>query len=277
MAMPWFKLYPRQFLTDSKVKMLTREHRSILVDLWCYCSEDGGIPANIDDLARLLGESRAVTVKAMKRLQPFFVQQGEQLVSVRMQAEAEAYEEKCQKLKVNGTKGGRPPKPNGKPIAKPKGKPKGLANGLAIAEPNGNQLGGEEEREKALPPKPPRGGGRRRTRVEILEPFQEATRKVVNTLGAEWHEADPADGRKITISPQVFAENVDQILRTQPDLSAGILIEAGMAYLAESRSRYAAPQWFFGAKGDWVGYVRAILTRKGREAVQLQALEQVSA
>ena len=99
MAAPWFKLYPKQFLTDSKVKMLTREHRSILIDLWCYCSEDGGIPSDPDDLSRLLGESRAVTQRAMDKLSAFFDLDGDRLISARMRSEADAYEEKCRVLR----------------------------------------------------------------------------------------------------------------------------------------------------------------------------------
>ena len=68
MGLPWFKFYPKEYLADSKVKMLSREHRSMLVDLWCYCSEDGSIPADPSAIARLLGESTQAVRKAMEEL-----------------------------------------------------------------------------------------------------------------------------------------------------------------------------------------------------------------
>lgn len=252
MAAPWFKLYPKQFLTDSKVKMLTREHRSILIDLWCYCSEDGSVPSDLDDLSRLIGEPRAVTQKAMAKLSAFFVPDGERLVSVRMQIEAEAYEIKCQKLRENGTKGGRPPKP----IAKP--------DGLK----DENQMApevGSRKLEKALPPTP-KGARSRRSRVEILGAFSTEVCNVVNTLTAEWRGEDPEDGRSITVSIEDMGKAVDSILKAQPNVTPDMLIQAGRDYLASPRMRYKAPQYFFGPQGPWDGFVRAQMTTGGPNA-----------
>lgn len=148
-------------------------------------------------------------------------------------------------------------------------------NGNALPEdatsyPTANANAGTE-----VPPKPPRGGKGRRTRQEILQPFSEGTRRVVNTLGVEWHKEDPKDGRKITISPEGFAEAVDRVKAEQPHLDDDLIIDAGRNYLAEKRERYKAPQWFFGVEGPWGGYVRAILTRREREAGKPQQLKAV--
>jgi len=106
MGVPWFKFFPQQYLTDSKVRQIAREHRSILLDLWCYCAMDGSIPESPEAIARLIGESVPATKKAMAVLKAFFVQEGDRLISKRIQTESEAYQEKCQKLRESASKGG---------------------------------------------------------------------------------------------------------------------------------------------------------------------------
>lgn len=106
MGVPWFKFFPQQYLTDSKVRQIAREHRSILLDLWCYCAMDGSIPENPEAIARLIGESVSTTKKVMAILKVFFVQEGDRLISKRIQTESEAYQEKCQKLRESASKGG---------------------------------------------------------------------------------------------------------------------------------------------------------------------------
>jgi uncharacterized protein YdaU (DUF1376 family) len=141
MGAPWFKLFPRDYLTDSKVRLLSREHRSILLDLWCYCAMDGSIPKDPESIARLLGEPIPSTKKAMEKLNGFFLEEGCALYSRRLRVESEAYEEKCQKLRENGSKGGRP--------KKPEGKPKGSAKGNQGKKPDGNQNGNHQPPQKA--------------------------------------------------------------------------------------------------------------------------------
>ena len=144
MGAAWFKFFPKEYLTDSKVKMLTRIHRSMLIELWCYCSEDGSIPSDVESLAMLLGEPANAVANAMKKLQQFFVVEGDRLVSSRLRSEAHAYEDKCQKLKQNASKGGF----------------KKVANAIANASPNGVAIGladraeaeAEAEKDKRIPP-----------------------------------------------------------------------------------------------------------------------------
>lgn len=162
MAAPWFKLYPKQYLADSKVKMLSREHRSILVELWCYCSEDGSIPADAGDLSRLLGESVATTKKAMEKLASFFVHEGDRLVSVRLKSEAEAYEAKCQKLRESASIGGLQKVANARANASDEPKQMLLQN---PAEDR------REKKEKDIPPTPlPSAAGdrKREPRPKVL-------------------------------------------------------------------------------------------------------------
>ena len=121
MGAPWFKFYPTDYLADSKVRMLTREQRSILVELWCYCAKDGSVQANAKAIARLLAEQEEVIVEALGVLSPFFNVEGGYLFSRRMQTESEAYERKCEKLRANASLGGKHRQSNAKANAKANG------------------------------------------------------------------------------------------------------------------------------------------------------------
>lgn len=118
-----------------------------------------------------------------------------------------------------------------------------------------------EKRERQNPPTPQGGTKRtRRTRTQILEPFGSEVCRVVNTLLDEWRLEDPKDGRKITASPEDTGKAVDAILKSQPNVTGDMLVQAGRNYLASKRERYKAPQYFFGPEGPWDGFVKAILT-----------------
>jgi len=186
MAAPWFKLYPRQFLTDSKVKVLSREHRSILMDLWCYCSEDGSIPADIQTLARLIGETPQVTRKAMEKLASFFHEEDGRLISKRMKAEADAYEEKCQKLRESASKGGLKKVANAKANATDESK--------QMLKQKGSEEEREEEKEKEKDKNPAAPPLRSRTTEPsgVKNPEKPKTPKTGPTVNEILADHDPA-------------------------------------------------------------------------------------
>jgi hypothetical protein len=76
------------------------------------------------------------------------------------------------------------------------------------------------------------------------------------------------DGEKTSpTSPQDFCQRIAEILETNQD--PDILIQAAKDYIAIPRTRYSAPQFFFGKTGyggkgeaPWVGFVKFILTRR---------------
>jgi uncharacterized protein YdaU (DUF1376 family) len=168
MSLPWFKVYPRQYLTDSKLKMLTREQKSILMDLWCYCAEDGSIPSDVDDLACLLGESRDCIEKSMQKLSKFFIEEEGRLYSKRLREESISYYDKCQKLRESASKGGL------QKVANAKANANGEFKQMLKQMPSEEE--GEEEKEKETTPTPsaPLPGPevvekpKRSSRVEIL-------------------------------------------------------------------------------------------------------------
>ncbi len=277
MTTTWFKLFPREFLTDSKVKLLSREHRSILLELWCFCAMDGSIPSDPATLARLIGESAATTKRAMEKLSGFFVEEGGALFSVRLRAEVSAYEEKCQRLRDNASKGGKEKAANA--LANASGpnlanaKATDLAN--ALAEPA--EAEAEAVKERELPPTPfgvgapEAGGGRgraprqkRRTRAEVLQPFPPELRAWVNRVAGRWPTEDAKDGRAVRMDPEVLAENAQAILADQPGLTLDLLEEAARNYLASAPQRWKAPQFFFGPGKapdgpPWRPWARALL------------------
>jgi|GEM_PF-5760038 len=262
MPAPWFKLYSKEILSDPKVKQLDHDQLGKLVLLWAFANEDGCcIPSDPVAIGKLLGvANKNQMVKHLVWVTKFFAPvegDGTRLVSLRLLAEQNAYEAKCLVLRKNGAKGGRP--------SKPKAKPDGFANGEPDVKPNTKANETEEGRrkkEKALPPKPPRGGTGRRSRQEILEPFGPEVVRVVNTLLDEWRTEDPEDGRPIKAGPEDTGKAVDGILKAQPHVTPDMLIQAGREYLASTRQRYKAPQYFFGPQGPWDGFVRAQMTTR---------------
>lgn len=144
MAAPWFKLYAKELLADSKILQLSDDEFGKLVKLWAFASQDGSIPAEPGPLAKLLrlpGEKQMV--KHLVWVRQFFAPMPDdptRLYSRRLAEEMAAYDEKIQKLRENGTKGGRPPKP--------KAKPKGSANGLGEQKQLRTDIEVEVEKEK---------------------------------------------------------------------------------------------------------------------------------
>jgi hypothetical protein len=153
MTAPWFKLYSKEILSDPKIKLLDHDHLGKLLLLWAFANEDGCcIPSDPESIGKLIGVSgKNQMVKHMVWVSRFFVPvEGDpsRLLSPRLFKERQAYEAKCDQLRVNGAKGGRPRKPNG------------LPNGLPDAKPDGNQNVtevGSEKKEKACTPQPPKG------------------------------------------------------------------------------------------------------------------------
>lgn len=51
---PAFQFYPRDFLADGSVSMMTYAERGVYITLLCHDWNDGGIPPDIDSLSKLL-------------------------------------------------------------------------------------------------------------------------------------------------------------------------------------------------------------------------------
>jgi hypothetical protein len=118
----WFPINARELLTDAKFRALTPTRRAYLLDLWCHCCIEGGIPAEPKEQAKLLGIRPADWDRLRGFVADFFVERVTEIrrksdenpsemrrifVSPRMEADRQKRAEKVEKLALNGRKGGK--------------------------------------------------------------------------------------------------------------------------------------------------------------------------
>lgn len=117
-CLPYFKFYPGDWLTDRKVRRLTPDARCLYWDLLALSWNEGGIPADLDELAdeaRVRGFTRGRFDKAWAQVEQFWVHgQNGHLVNPRQEHErglaAAAHERRVEA----GRSGGKAkPKQNG--------------------------------------------------------------------------------------------------------------------------------------------------------------------
>lgn len=279
MAQPWFKIYAGDYLSDSKVRLLTFERRGILHELWAFAWKDGGIPSDPAHLATLLG----ISAKAMRAhcewIAGFFTpapNDPTRLISPRMEIERQEAENRGAKAQANALqRWSSRNAPASVPAMRPHSD--GNADDMLI----------RSQGQKELPPTPsgvgvPSAGAdalvaplvtkhKRRSRAQTIAAFPDSVRWLVNTLCEEWRSEDPCDSRKITINPEDFGQRVSEILAAHPEVSTEALLQAGRDYLASPRLRFKAPQFFFGPgfkneAAPWLAYIRAAMTREQRPA-----------
>jgi hypothetical protein len=51
---PAFQFYPKDFLTDERVQLMSHTERGIYVTLLCLCWLEGSLPADVNQLAKLV-------------------------------------------------------------------------------------------------------------------------------------------------------------------------------------------------------------------------------
>jgi hypothetical protein len=106
---------------------------------------------------------------------------------------------------------------------------------------------------------------KRRNRTSVIADYSLATGEVVNTLLDVWPTRQPDGKDPIRIDVADFAARVDDILR-KSGMTSMLLIDAARLYLSESKYKFRAPQYFFGAgNGDgahWLSYARMTQHKK---------------
>jgi len=265
---PWFKMYANDLLSDSKIRLLTDDQLGKLVKLWAFACKDGSIPSDLAIASRLLGGCSSEDLAPLLIFFTTSIDDPSQMVSERMMREQVNYSQKCEKLKLNGKKGGEKKQANR------------VANATANGVAKSTESESESEQDKEVPPKPPKGGEqqkrRRRSQDEILGGYPEKVRQVVNAVlrPGGWVERDP-DGREITIDKSQLCVNVDLIFREHPDVDPELLIASKVNYLAKPKMRYCAPQFFFGRgkpggePPHWIAEYRMLSHIAAREAGKL--------
>ena len=63
---PAFQFYPKDFLSDENVRVMSLQERGVYITLLCLCWIQGSLPAGVERLAKLCG----VPVNAMRKLWP---------------------------------------------------------------------------------------------------------------------------------------------------------------------------------------------------------------
>lgn len=274
MAQPWWKMYASDYLSDSKVHVLSYEKRGILNECWNIAWKDGGIPADPGKLGMLLGIPAKAMRTHMQWITTFFVPSLDlegMLISPRMEIERLASEEKGAKARESALQRWSARNANASPDAMRSHMPPQCVD--PCDHPCETDAVRSQKSEKDITPTPSGPGlppsasppvapsRKRRGRVEILEAFSPEVRRVVNELAGCWRKEDPEDGRIIRVSVPEFGKAVAVILKTHPETNGDALIKAGKDYCESERKRYKAPQFFFGPEGPWDGYVQTNLTR----------------
>ena len=251
----WFKVYPALMMQDGLVDSMTMEELGCAFKLLCRQWIDGFIPDDLDRISRICRTDRSRMGDLWVTLCHYFHSIGEgKLANRYMFIERERV---CQELEEKSKKGYESARKRWDSVVK-------NIDGLPMHDPLGDPMQDKDkDKDKDKEKRPP--SRKRRTAPQIIQGFSGEVRRVVNTLGPVW----PDKGTELETSrtiPEDFCQRVDEILET--GVSADDLIEAATEYIKAPRKRYSAPQFFFGKKGfdggaaPWVGYVKAIATRR---------------
>jgi uncharacterized protein YdaU (DUF1376 family) len=103
MKKPAFQFYPGDYLSSSRVAMMTLEEEGAYLRLLCYCWAHGSIPADPEKIARLIGKGASTTLATT--LQPMFKQDPSdplQLRHERLDAERDKQAEWAEKSSRGG-------------------------------------------------------------------------------------------------------------------------------------------------------------------------------
>ncbi len=107
MKAPAFQFYPKDFLTDERVGLMSYTERGIYITLLSKCWLEGSLPASVEDLARLLG----LPVQRFRRLwvnslSCCFITAGDgRITQKRLEEEREKQEQYRRRQSDKGTKG----------------------------------------------------------------------------------------------------------------------------------------------------------------------------
>lgn len=118
---PAFQFYPKDFITDERVALMSMQERGVYITLICKCWTEGTIPANLVLLARLCGFPVAAFRKCWTAIAPCFrahSSDADRLIHPRLEKERRKQRAFRRRQADNGRKGGRPPQ-SGKPTANP--------------------------------------------------------------------------------------------------------------------------------------------------------------
>ena len=97
---PAFQFYAGDYLSSSRVTLLTLEEEGAYIRLLCHCWLHGSIPNDPEMIARLIGKGCSTTLAS--KVANMFTQRGEVLVSEKMEGVRQARQEWIEKCKKGG-------------------------------------------------------------------------------------------------------------------------------------------------------------------------------
>jgi uncharacterized protein YdaU (DUF1376 family) len=115
---PAFQFYPKDFITDERVTLMSMQERGVYITLICKCWTEGTLPADLVLLARLCGFPTAAFRKCWTAIAPCFrpcSRDASRLIHPRLEKERQKQRAYRRRQADNGKLGGRPPKPKPNP------------------------------------------------------------------------------------------------------------------------------------------------------------------
>lgn len=105
-ASPSFQFFPKDFLADENVALMTMAERGVYITLLCFCWTEGSVPSSIQSIARLCSMSSGSIKKMWPTIQRCFVETDNRFRHKRLDAEREKQAAWRNKLAESGRKGG---------------------------------------------------------------------------------------------------------------------------------------------------------------------------
>lgn len=89
---PAFQFYPKDFLTDGNVAVMSMQERGCYITLLCTCWLEQSLPSSHDKLSKLVGLPIAAFRKVWPAIQPCFIEADGRLTHKRLEIEREKQE-----------------------------------------------------------------------------------------------------------------------------------------------------------------------------------------
>lgn len=128
-SVPYFPLYAANFIASKPYRLMTLQQRGLWITLYMEFWVNGSLPADLDQLAKLLGFSSAEVGSAMSVLhKSFFAEINGELISNELEEYRQGFNERREKQRLGGLIGAK----------NKKAKQQKAEAGLPIGQPNGS-------------------------------------------------------------------------------------------------------------------------------------------
>lgn len=155
---PAFQFYPKDFLSDERVRLMSLAERGAYITLICQCWSEGTIPADVAKMAKVIGTPEAPFRKLWPAIATCFkpaTNDATRLVHPRLERELKKQRAFRRRQADNGRKGGRPPhvgKPNPNPSLSTRANQSPSSDLVLSGSESGSQTH-VSERVRAFPPR----------------------------------------------------------------------------------------------------------------------------